>query len=48
MVHTKVDTEDELINYLKETGFYSIEKGINKKNINNTTDWVYYKCLKKN
>lgn len=48
MVHTKVDTEDELINYLKETGFYSIEKGINKKSINNTTDWVYYKCLKKN
>lgn len=48
MVHTKVDTEDELINYLKKTGFYSIEKGINKKSINSTTDWVYYKCLKKN
>lgn len=45
MVHTKVDTEDELMSCLKETGFSDIEKGT-YNTINNTTDWVYYKCVK--
>ena len=45
LVQTKVDTESEIMEKLKQIGFKNIKKNI-KGTLNNRTEWVSYVCKK--